>query len=390
MSERKLATIRTIAEVQPIPGADFIEAVRVDGWWVVDKKGRKVGEKVVYFEIDSYIPVRPEFEFLRASSYKPYSDGREGFRLKTRKLRKQISQGLVMTPSEIGLGDLPTGTDVTEQLGVTKWEPMFRQRGAGSGGGGFNGRPFPSDIQKTDQERIQNVRLEDIRGGEYEVTLKLDGTSLTVFARTDGTVGVCSRNYELMLDRVAKTQSWGIRWRRAFRRFCARLGMDTSQWPKLIYRRERYPAEEESVYVRYFYEKNLGEAAGSLCHLMGRDVAIQGELMGPGIQKNREGLEELQLFVFDIYIPGLGYMVPEKRRRAVDLIGLTHIPVLETNLELDTEWDRDKILAYADRKSLNHKIAEGVVFKRNRPLNDLRAVNSFKAINNRFLLKEED
>ncbi len=100
---RKLATIRQIAEIRPIPGADYIEAVRVDGWWVVDKKGaRKVGDKVVYFEIDSFLPERPQYEFLRKSSAKIHANGTPGFRLKTVKLRKQISQGLVMGLKDLG------------------------------------------------------------------------------------------------------------------------------------------------------------------------------------------------------------------------------------------------------------------------------------------------
>ena len=62
---RKLASIRRIAEIKPIDGADSIEAVRVDGWWVVSKKNEyNVNDLCVYFEIDSFLPVRPEFEFL--------------------------------------------------------------------------------------------------------------------------------------------------------------------------------------------------------------------------------------------------------------------------------------------------------------------------------------
>jgi RNA ligase (TIGR02306 family) len=69
VTARKLASIQTVNTVEPIPNADAIEKIRVLGWWVVVKKGEhKPGDKVVYCEIDSLLPERPEFEFLRASA----------------------------------------------------------------------------------------------------------------------------------------------------------------------------------------------------------------------------------------------------------------------------------------------------------------------------------
>src|ERR1022692_2598024 len=104
---RKLATIRQISNLLPIPGADRIEVATIDGWKVVVNKGTHViGELVVYFEIDSFLPIRDEFEFLRKSSYKKMADEVEGFRLRTISLRKQISQGLVMP---ISILPLPIG-----------------------------------------------------------------------------------------------------------------------------------------------------------------------------------------------------------------------------------------------------------------------------------------
>ena len=93
---RKLASTQTVNAAEPIPNADAIERVRVLGWWVVVKKGEvRPGDKVVYCEIDSLLPERPEFEFLRASSFKPaHDDIPAGFRIKTVKLRGQVSQGI--------------------------------------------------------------------------------------------------------------------------------------------------------------------------------------------------------------------------------------------------------------------------------------------------------
>ena len=99
---RKLATIRTVTETRPIEDAEMIELAVVDGWKCVTKKGEySAGDAVIYCEIDSFLPVREEFEFLRKSSLKSM-DEREGFRLRTVKLRGQISQGLLIDPSILG------------------------------------------------------------------------------------------------------------------------------------------------------------------------------------------------------------------------------------------------------------------------------------------------
>src|SRR6186997_504296 len=119
---RKLASIQTVNAVEPIPNADAIEKIRVLGWWVVVKKGEhRPGDKVVYCEIDSLLPERPEFEFLRASSFKPAQTSAAGeqilpagFRIKTVKLRGQVSQGICFALSLLP-PDAPTeeGADVT-------------------------------------------------------------------------------------------------------------------------------------------------------------------------------------------------------------------------------------------------------------------------------------
>ena len=94
---RKLASIQTITNIEPIENADAIELAHVLGWQCVVKKNEvAIGDKVVYFEIDSFLPIRPEFEFLRGSSYRNSELLGEGFKLKTMKFRGQISQGLVL------------------------------------------------------------------------------------------------------------------------------------------------------------------------------------------------------------------------------------------------------------------------------------------------------
>jgi hypothetical protein len=223
--ERKLASIRKILDITPIEGADKIELVTIDGWKVVVAKdvGHKVGDLVVYCEVDSFLPIREEFEFLRKSSYKKMGD-QEGFRLKTIRLRGQLSQGLILPLSVFaGYGyrvsedllnenpalepnrtvisvadmiELTHGQDVTEVLGIVKYEPPIPAELAGKVKG-----LFPSFLRKTDEERIQNLasEYEEYKNSEqkFYVTEKLDGSSATFYFK-DGVFGVCSRNLELL------------------------------------------------------------------------------------------------------------------------------------------------------------------------------------------------
>eukprot|EP01035_Chromulina_nebulosa_P011393 gene11393-15241_t len=191
---RKLARIERVAKVSPIPDADSIEVATVQSWNVVIKKGEfKEGDLCVYCEIDSFLPVREEFEFLRKSSFKKMED-KEGFRLRTLKLRGQVSQGLLLQLSIIDNGQqYPVGYEVTDLLGITKYEPPIPAGTEGTIKGGF-----PSFISKTDEERIQNLADEygSYKNTEFYATEKLDGTSITCYVY-EGNFGVCQRNYEL-------------------------------------------------------------------------------------------------------------------------------------------------------------------------------------------------
>ena len=186
----------------------------VDGWKVVVAKnvGHKVGDLVVYCEIDSFLPIKEEFEFLRKSSYKKMGD-QEGFRLKTIKLRGQVSQGLILPLNvlktteiiqtkitkqvwgnqielfaEDGTPMVDIGDDVTEVLGIVKYEPPIPAELAGKVKG-----LFPSFLRKTDEERVQNLALEyetyKNSNHQFYVTEKLDGSSATFYFK-DGVFGV--------------------------------------------------------------------------------------------------------------------------------------------------------------------------------------------------------
>ena len=192
---RKLASIQKIKEVFPIPDADRLELVQVLGWKCVGGKGEfHVGDLVVYFEIDSFLPVCEEFEFLRKSSYRSNDFMGEGFRLKTMKFRGEISQGLCLgidKLSKLQGMSLEEGVDVTEILGVREWEMPER---AGSGGTMIGDRP--GYIPKTDEIRIQSAPelLNEFKGLPYYITTKMDGSSHSIGVR-DGEISFTGHNF---------------------------------------------------------------------------------------------------------------------------------------------------------------------------------------------------
>ena len=327
---RKLASIRKIAGVRPIPEADAIECVTVDGWDVVTKKGEfSVGDLVVYLEIDSWVPTELA-PFLSKGKEPREFNGVKGERLKTIKLRGQLSQGLLLPYAVIGR-IAAEGEDVTEELNIQKWEKPINPQLAGLAKGNF-----PSFIPKTDQERIQNIKhvLED-RQEKYEVTIKLDGSSFTAYYR-DGVFGVCSRNLELK------------------------------------------PSESNAFWQvanKYLLEITLPT--------MG-NYAIQGELIGPGIQGNQEKLQELDLYVFDVFdIDAQTYLSAVDRYEFVDALDLKHVPVV--HVSINAPESLDEVLKMAEGPSLNPNAnREGLVFKSTR-----NPQLSFKAISNSWLLKEK-
>ena len=337
-TDRKLASVVKIVDIQPIPGADAIVVATVKGWKVVVKVNEyKVGDLAVYYEIDSFLPIRPQFEFLRKSSYKRMGSS-EGFRLKTIRLRGQISQGL-LTPIPEGISNPREGDDLTEALDIVKYEPPIPAQLAGKIKG-----TFPSFIPKTDEIRIQNFESEvgfSPVGERAYVTEKLDGTSFTCYFN-NGVFGVCGRNWEL-----SETS-------------------DNSLW--------------RMANVLQLKEKMTKH---------GKNIALQGELVGAGINGNLYGLSDHKLYFFT------GYDIDKGRRMFFDelewvLFGLQlqMVPVLEKyGFVIPNENNIvDYMLRYAEGKSvLNMEVdREGVVVR------GLEREFSFKAISNTYLLGSKD
>ena len=342
---RKLASIRKISAISPIEGADAIELAVVDGWKIVVKKSEfSIGDLAVYCEIDSWIPHELAPFLSRGQEPRVYG-GVRGERLRSVRLRGQLSQGLLL-PVEVaknGPVTIEEGADVTDVLGIQKWEAVIPAQLSGSVKGNF-----PSFIRKTDQERCQNLLKEifiDRPGSEYEVTMKLDGSSCTIYHR-DGEVGVCSRNLELKISEENNGNS-------------------------LV-----------SMLNKYHLAVGLTK--------IGRNIALQGEIMGPGIQGNREALKECELFIYDIFDIDTGkYLGAAERTDLLAALGahgsteIKQVPVLHASATLEDLGitSIDDLLDAAEGPSLVHTIREGLVFKRT------DGQFSFKAISNKFLLK---
>ena len=362
---RPLAYVTPIKELNPIDGADRIELATVLGWKVIVRKGMyNIGDLVIYFEIDSLLPKWDIFQDLEKTKY----------RIKTIKLRGVFSNGYCCPLSEFSfedtLGfvnsdvsnnkieyreevdgeiksvDLTDGIDLTNILQIRKWEILDDNRFRAGRGEGYR----PSYIRKTDQTRIQNKPefFEKYGELEFEVSEKLEGSSITTFIKIDDfglEEGVCTRNMRLMLT------------------------------------------DEESVAVQLIKKYEIMERLREY----GKSIALQGEIIGPGIQGNIYGLTEFQWRIFDIFdIFGQKYLDPLSKSKVLEDLEIVDlsVPILDT-IKLNN-FDLDSLVELADGKSVlnKHVNREGIVFKsyENVGMNDEPV--SFKAISNKYLLKQ--
>jgi RNA ligase (TIGR02306 family) len=329
---RQLASIQKIRALDPIEGADMILKATVLGWQlVVKKEDFQVGDLCVYCEIDSIMPPRPEFEFLKP----------RGMRIKTIRLRGQVSQGICL-PLSILPESTPIieGADVTEILGISKYEPPIPASLAGVMKGNF-----PSFIPKTDETRVQVLQdlLDKYAGMPCYIAEKLDGSSTTYYWK-DGQFGVCSRNLELVESE------------------------DNSLW---------------KLARAYDIENKL--------KALGKNYALQGEIIGEGIQSNKYKMRGQAVYFFNVFdIDAHQFLDFQDFKRVMATLGLNIVPILDSHFELLT--DIPKLVKMAAGKSVLHKDAhrEGIVIRPLTEKYERQGRVSFKSINPEFLLKYQE
>lgn len=354
----KLASVQKILNLRPIEGADLIEVATVLGWDIVVKKGEyAVGDLCTYIQIDTIVPDKPEYDFLRERD----------FRVRTIKLRKQISQGLIIP---LPIGKWKEGDDITDIIGVKKYEkpdnnperyekprvpknwykkiiykfkynilykffPNLQKKSRSS---------FPKELVSiTDEERIQNMPqvLSQYAGKLFIVSYKLDGSSITIIHSKllgKSKFRICSRRFELH--------------------------------------------DKKNDWYKVFNETNFKDEVLKLVnHFKTNDIIVQGEAIGK-FNGNHHNLQKEQIRLFNIYING-------KRLNQKDFIQIclaNNIPHCPMYKEIKLNHNLQEVLEMSEIKDvLNPSVdVEGLVW---------RCVEdnlSFKVINNKYLLKNKE
>lgn len=339
---RSLASVQKIIKIEPVENSDFLERAFILGWEVVVKKGQfKEGDFCVFFEIDSLLPDVPRYEFLKKNSW---NTQKQKIRLKTVRLRGALSQGLAMPISDFDNIPLIEGLDLTEELSVEKYEPAIPAELNGKA------RSFNWPISRTNEIRIQTTPkrfIDSINGKPYYISMKLDGTSAS-FILTENDYHVCSHNYSIAEG-------------------------------------------EDSTYWKMSNTYNIRKILEDYKESFGKYLSIQGEIVGPGIQSNKLGLEKVDLYVFNI----INTLTNERLSLTDALLfcrdnGLKFVPILENGNSFPYS-SAEELLELAKGKYIEvfqgankDQDMEGIVIR----TKDQSI--TFKVINNDFLLKEKD
>jgi RNA ligase (TIGR02306 family) len=295
----------------PIEGADRIQIARVQGWQSVIKKDQyKVGDRIIFVPIDTLLTPKEWNKFLWDKE-----DPTKPIRVKTVKLRGTISQGLIFPIDIIGHEHSCTVEEeaLPTMLGVTKYEKQIPASLSGEVAG-----DFPTVfISKTDEDNLKSnvLALDELKAAEYvQSTIKMDGTSATFIKDLDGKFYVCSRNLEL---------------------------------------RET----EKNVHWKIARKYNLLER-------MKLGSCIQGEICGPGIQKNPMNLKEIDFFIFnykDLFSNKYRAQIPENLK----LDDLPQVPINHVwSKEEFASMTIDELQNYSNNTFYSNKTpAEGIVLR---------------------------
>jgi hypothetical protein len=379
--DRKLATIQKISKIEPIEGKDKIVLATVLGWYVIVDKSFKEGDWCIYCEIDSVLPDKPVFEFLRKRCWFE-NESMRGHRIRTMKMSGVVSQGIIFPLSIIDttiVYKAAEGMDVTGLLGVLKYELPDEQNKPKT-----ESKPkkfwkrvvweikkllpkkswkYPNWVPKTDEDRIQNLPNQFIKfkNKYFYVTEKLDGSSAT-YALNKGKYYIMSRNLVRNVNGLIKLFVKGLNWTNKDNL------QDEGIW--------------EKISKKYGIEKILRK--------YGKNIAIQGEIIGEGIQKNKYKMSGIDFYVYGIFdINNKKYFNWDIVKEIVKELGLKTVPITDKYYLLQEEKTVDVLVksAYGD-SLIGPTIREGIVF---RLLEDSDLYNnnkvSFKVISNEFLLK---
>lgn len=342
---RQLVTLRQITDIQPIIDADNIEAVYIDGWIVVSQKNtHTIGDNVLFFEIDSFLPQSDErYESFMKFGTRTFN-GVIGHKVKTVRLRGVYSQGIILPVALFPEIVEPVyDVDYSELLGIVKWEAPettgFRGDAKGS---------FPGFIRKSDQDRIQNCYKKLVHTVSTETfigTLKMEGSSITVYCH-DGIVGYCSRNQELKMETGGSYYDGAI-------------------------------------------NAGLFDKVQQLSQIYGKSLAIQGELVGPGVQKNYEQFNTFTVFAYNIFdIQTYQFVDYVTFKEMAEKVNLQIVPEIYQPTDI-LNRPLSYILELSDGKCLNSsKPREGIVWKQLQSEPGKEPVQ-FKAVSNKFLGKQE-
>ena len=344
---RKLASIQRIWNIEEIEDADKIELASVLGWKCVVNKGQfKNKDLAVYFEVDSFLPIREEFEFLRSSSYRNSQILGEGFKLRTMKFKGQISQGLLLPINlfkEIDK-DIQLGEDVTKLLNVRKWEIEERA----TTGGTVKGL-LPFDIPHTDETRVQAEPslIDEFKNIQYYISSKMDGSSHSIGIDSDG-VHVTGHNYEYKDD-------------------------DSNSF--FVYAKRNGYIDR----ILEFYKNNNLNL-----------FTIQGEFCGPGIQANPIKLFKPKWYVFTIRENGCRVGL----NRMIEIcneLNIETVPIEEIGYNLPSKYpDVKALLERAEGKYTTGAPKEGIVVRPTEPIfsKTISSSLSMKVVSNSYLLKK--
>lgn len=366
---RKLVTLRKIDSISSIEGAEKIELAHTGGWQCVVGKGQFTpGETAVFFEIDSALDVNdPRYEFLKKNCYRVWKQGNgtvidECIRIRTIRCMGNISQGLFMPlslfpeiPKEACLGD-----DLTGILKVRHYDEIKEHAEIVGGKARLAGNAkgnFPTSIvPKTDEERLQNLTeyFETMKDVEFECTEKFDGSSATyIYApviRPANPFFVCSRNLEL------QEEEGNLYWEIA----------------------KKYDLLHKMA--QWCWDKTIHSDTGTFAQ-----IAIQGEIVGPGVNNNRDQYIDHEFRVFRIYdVTWNTWFYAHKRREIAEKLDLPHVKLIRDRWKVFQDLHTmDDFIKFVQGKTDRGHEREGMVWK------SIDGRNSFKVINPEYLLKEK-